>query len=122
VGRVAELGSLGRAATPLMKRRPILSGVCVVVMFLAIVLPFALGTGRGGWLDVQLRNWLPFVGAALAVAAFIRRERVLWPILGLLLTSILCGTTSRRNGLTMRCSEPSHRTTVAIVASRAPGR
>lgn len=74
-----------------MKRGPILSGVCVVVMFLAIVLPFALGPERGGSLDVQLRYWLPFVGAALVVAAFIRRERVLWPILGLLLTGIYVG-------------------------------
>ena len=82
---------LGRGDTPLMKRGPILSGVCVVVMFLAIILPFALGPERGGSLDVELRYWLPFVGAALVVAAFIRRERVLWPILGLLLTGIYVG-------------------------------
>ncbi len=74
-----------------MKRTPILSGICVVVMFLAILLPIVLGPERGGWLDVQLRYWLPFVGAALGLAAFIRRERVLWPILGLLLTGIYVG-------------------------------
>jgi hypothetical protein len=60
-------------------------------MFLAIVLPFALGPERGGQLDVQLRYGLPFVGAALVVAAFIRRERVLWPILGILLTGVYVG-------------------------------
>jgi hypothetical protein len=74
-----------------MKRGPVLSGVCVVVMFLAIVIPFALGPGLGGYLDLQLRYWLPVVGAALIAAAFIRRERVLWPILRLLLTGIYVG-------------------------------
>ena len=63
----------------------------MVGMFLAIVLPFVLGSERGGQLDVQLRYWLPFVGAALVVAGFVRRERVLWPILGLLLTGIYVG-------------------------------
>jgi hypothetical protein len=74
-----------------MKRGPILSGVCVVVMTLAILLPFILGPGRGGQLDVQLRYVLPFVGAALVVAGFVRRGRVFWPILGLLLTGIYVG-------------------------------
>ena len=75
----------------MMKRGPILSGVCVLVMFFAIILPFALGPERGGSLDVQLRYWVPFFGAALIVAAFLRRERVIWPILGLLLTGIYVG-------------------------------
>jgi hypothetical protein len=74
-----------------MKRRPILSGVCVVVMFLAIVSPFVLGSERGGQLDIHLRYPLPFVGVALVLAAFIRRERVLWPVLGFLLTCVYVG-------------------------------
>jgi len=71
-----------------MNRGPILSGVCVSVMCLAIVLPFALGPEHGGSFDVRPRNWLPFVGAALVLTAFVRRERVLWPILGFLLNAI----------------------------------
>ena len=63
----------------------------MVVMLLAIILPFALGPERGSSLDVQLRYWLPFVGAALVVTAFVRRERVFWPILGLLLIGIYVG-------------------------------
>ena len=74
-----------------MKQRPILSAVCVVAMSVAIVLPFALGPESGGQIDVQLRHWLPFVGAALVVVALIRRERVLWAMLGLLLTGIYVG-------------------------------
>jgi hypothetical protein len=74
-----------------MKRGPVFSGVCVVVMFLAIALPIALGPERGGSLDVQLRYWVPYDGAALVLAAFVRRERVLWPILGILLTAIYVG-------------------------------
>jgi hypothetical protein len=74
-----------------MKQRPILSGFCVAVMFLAIVLPFALGPERGGKLDIHLRYFLPPVGLALSVAAFIRREAFLWPVLGLLLTLIYVG-------------------------------
>ena len=74
-----------------MKRRPILSGVCVAVMTLAILLPFVLSPERGGQLDIQLRYFLPFVGAALVVAGFVRGERVLWPMIGLLLTGIYVG-------------------------------
>lgn len=88
---VAQLWSLGRAFTSLMKRGPIVSGVGVALMALAILLPFVLGPERGGQLDIQLRYFLPFVGAALAVAGFVRRERVLWPILGLLVTGIYVG-------------------------------
>jgi hypothetical protein len=73
------------------KRGPVLSGVCIALMFLAIVLPFALGPERGGRIDIHLRYVLPFVGAALVVAAFLRRERVLWPVVGLILTGIYVG-------------------------------
>jgi hypothetical protein len=73
------------------KRGPVLSGVCVALAFLAIVLPFALGPERGGQIDVHLRNVLPLVGAALVLAAFIRRERARWPIIGLFLTGIYVG-------------------------------
>ena len=54
-------------------------------MSLAIVLPFALGPKIGGQLDVHLRAVLPFVGVALVVGAFIRRERAFWPTIGLIL-------------------------------------
>ena len=57
----------------------------------AILLPFVLGPERGGQLDIQLRYWLPFVGAALVMGALIRRESVLWSLLGLLLTGFYVG-------------------------------
>jgi len=60
-------------------------------MFLAIVLPFALGPERRGQIDIRLRYVLPFAGAALVVAAFFRGERVLWAIVGLMLTGIYVG-------------------------------
>jgi len=74
-----------------MKRAPILSGLCVGMMFLAIVVPFALGAEKGGQLDIHLRDILPLFGGVLTVAAVFRREGAVWTILGLLLTGIYVG-------------------------------
>jgi hypothetical protein len=74
-----------------MKRAPISSGICVGIMFLAIVVPFALGAERGGQLDIHLRGILPLFGGILTVAAVIRREGAVWTVLGLLLTGIYVG-------------------------------
>jgi hypothetical protein len=65
--------------------------VCVALMVLAIILAFAISPERGGELDIHLRYFLPLVGAVLVVAAFIRRERLLWQVAGLLLTAIYVG-------------------------------
>jgi len=58
----------------------------VAIMFVAIGLPFALG----GELE-PAPYVLPFIGATLVIAAFVRREGLLWPIVGLLLTAIYVG-------------------------------
>jgi hypothetical protein len=74
-----------------MKRKPIYSGICVAVMFLAICLVFLLDDNLGGNIDMHLRYVLSFVGLALVIVAFILHERTIWLILGLLLTSIYIG-------------------------------
>lgn len=79
-------------ATRTMERpRSVFSVVCVALSALAIIVPFVVGPNLGGEIDIHLRYLVPFVVTAFAVLAFIRRERVILPIIGIVLTACYIG-------------------------------
>lgn len=67
---------------PATRGKPVAGIACLAVALFALTAPFMLNR-----VDVYLRDFVPFAGLFLAALAFIRRERVLWPIIGLLLTT-----------------------------------
>lgn len=75
-----------------MKRaRSILGVACVSISALAIVLPFLFAPDLGGKIDLHLRYFVPLSSVLLVVMAVARGERIIWPVIGLILTAIHVG-------------------------------
>jgi len=73
------------------RRRPIFGTVCVALMLLASIAPFVIGPNLVGEIDIHLRYVLPVLGLLLVISGFVRRERIIWGILGILLTILYVG-------------------------------
>ena len=82
--------TLGRNSSS-EKRRPVFGILGVSLLLLVLFVEFAADPRLGGRIDIHIRNILPFLGMALAVLAFIRRERAIWPIIGIVLTAFYVG-------------------------------
>jgi hypothetical protein len=71
--------------------KPVFGIVCVALSAAAILVPLVVGPELGGEIDPHLCYLVPLVVVVLAVLAFIRRERVIWPIIGIVLTAFYIG-------------------------------
>jgi hypothetical protein len=68
------------------KPKSVFGVVSLILMALSNVVPFV-----DPGIDYSLRFVIPFTGLALAVVAFFRRERAIWPIIGFLLVVFYVG-------------------------------
>jgi hypothetical protein len=73
------------------KRWPAFGVACIAISILALVQPFVFGPNLGGRIDIGLRESVPVIVLLLAIMAFVFRERVIWPIIGLLLAAFYVG-------------------------------
>src|SRR5271163_2169276 len=64
---------------------------CVALSAVAIIVPFVAGLNLGSKIDTYLKYLVPIVAPAFAVLAFIRCERVVWPIIGIVLAAFNVG-------------------------------
>jgi energy-converting hydrogenase Eha subunit A len=69
------------------KRKSVFGITCAVLSFLAIAIPI-VNPDAGGRFDVEASNVMPFFTIGLAMVAFVRRENIIWPIIGIVLTGI----------------------------------
>jgi hypothetical protein len=68
------------------QRKPVFGIVCVVLSLLPLIMSFVIGLDSAGQVDIKIRNVMPFLTVGLAMVAFILRESIIWPIIGILLT------------------------------------
>ncbi len=73
------------------KTLPIMGASCMALSSIAILMPVATGPDLGGQINVHLRGIAPFVFGALIILSFIRRERVVWSVIGIVLTAFYVG-------------------------------
>jgi sorbitol-specific phosphotransferase system component IIBC len=68
------------------RRKPLFGAIGLVIALFSIIMGVLLGQNLAGQIDIHIRNILPFVAIVLSLIAFIRLERVIWPIITILLT------------------------------------
>jgi hypothetical protein len=72
-------------------KKPICGIVSIALSLLGILVPLVAGSNFGGDIDSHARYIIPWVGYGLAALAFFRRERAIWPILGVAFNSLYLG-------------------------------
>jgi hypothetical protein len=79
------------ARNSLKNPKPVFGVACVTLSGVAIIAPFVISPYLGVEVDMYLRAPVPVIATAMAVLALIRRERAIWPIIGLILTAFYVG-------------------------------
>ena len=73
------------------RHRAICGLSCISIMLLSFAVVLGSGSDFGGWVDIHLRYVLPVVCLLLAVCSLIRRERLVWPMIGFVLLAFYIG-------------------------------
>jgi drug/metabolite transporter (DMT)-like permease len=79
--------SNGRSLSSLKKRKPLCGVICVLFSVFSIAQVFVLSERLATAVELYICDVQPFITLGLALAAFIRKERLTWPILGILLSA-----------------------------------
>ena len=72
-------------------RKSIFGIVSIVLSLLGILIPIVAGPNSGDGIDIHARYIIPWAAYGLAALAFVRRERAVWPILGIVVGSLYLG-------------------------------
>jgi len=70
----------------LERRKPICGVICALFSILSITQVFVFNESLAVQIELFINDIQPFIVLGLAAAAIIRRERLIWPIIGILLS------------------------------------
>jgi hypothetical protein len=79
--------SNARVLDSLTKRKPLCGVICALFSAFSIAQIFVLSERIATDIELYICDVQPFVALGLALAAIIRKERLIWPIIGILLSA-----------------------------------